>query len=109
LDSTIVIERVVSKYLGLKLTQHGLIVERCSIADQAYVRKVCWSQEGSGAGGLAYQLPNGRGPRRELVFILIWPFDPKVTMGGLLVEDFDMKGALRCFMASPTNVLMPTS
>ncbi|HMP78368.1 MAG TPA: M20/M25/M40 family metallo-hydrolase [Pirellulaceae bacterium] len=94
--------RVVSKYLEMKLTKHGFIVERLQYRDQADVRKVCLvAKKGTGAGGLAYSCHTDVVPAEKWFSSSFGPFDPKVINGRLYGRgSCDMKGSLACFMAA---------
>ena len=66
--------RLVSKYLEMKLTKHGFVVEKVEYLDEKRVPKVnLIAKKGGGRGGLAY-FSHGCCAGKTLVYQQVWAF-----------------------------------
>ncbi len=98
--------RLINKYLEMKLVKHGFVVERLQYRDSADVRKVCLvAKKGRGHGGLAYSCHTDVVPADQWYSSAFGPFEPKVIDGRLYGRGAcDMKGSIGCFLAAAQQI-----
>lgn len=94
--------RLVSKYLEMKLTKHGFIVEKLEYLDANRVRKVnLVAKKGGGVGGLAYFGHSDVVPADNWFSDKYGPFQPVVARERLYGRGAcDMKGSLACMLTA---------
>jgi len=94
--------RVISKYLELKLTKYGFVVEKLEYRDKNNVRKVCViAKKGGGSGGLAYFSHSDVVPANRWFSRKHKPFQPIVASERLYGRgSCDMKGSIACMIAA---------
>ncbi len=94
--------RLISKYLQMKLTKHGFVVEKIEYRDENRVRKVnLIAKKGSGHGGLAYFGHTDTVPADNWFSRKYGPFEPAVARERLYGRgSCDMKGSIACFLTA---------
>ena len=94
--------RMVSKYLEMKLTKHGFIVEKLEYRDRKDVRKVCLiAKKGTGTGGLAYFAHSDVVPAKNWFSKKFGPFEPRIARERLYGRgSCDMKGSIATMLAA---------
>lgn len=93
---------MVSKYLEMKLTKHGFVVEKLEYRDKKDVRKVCLvAKKGAGTGGLAYFAHSDVVPAKSWFSKKFGPFEPRVARERLYGRgSCDMKGSIATMLAA---------
>ncbi len=94
--------RMISKYLQMKLTKHGFVVEKIEYRDRNRVRKVnLIAKKGSGHGGLAYFGHTDTVPAEDWFSTKYGPFEPAVARERLYGRgSCDMKGSIACILTA---------
>ncbi len=94
--------RVISRYLEIKLTKHGFVVEKQEYRDPNGVRKVnLIAKKGSGHRGLAYFAHSDVVPARRWFTKNFGPFEPVVSRQRLYGRgSCDMKGSIACMLTA---------
>ncbi len=94
--------RLICKYLELKLTKHGFLVEKTEYVDAAGVRKQnLIAKKGGGQGGLAYFSHSDVVPANDWFDGTAGPFEPTVMQERLYGRgSCDMKGSIACMLAA---------
>ena len=94
--------RLISKYLQMKLTKHGFVVEKLEYRDPNRVRKVnLVARKGSGHGGLAYFAHTDTVPADDWFSRKYGPYEPAVSRERLYGRgSCDMKGSIACMMTA---------
>ena len=94
--------RLICKYLELKLTKHGFVVEKTEHVDEAGVRKQnIVAKKGGGSGGLAYFGHSDVVPANDWFDGTPGPFEPTVMQQRLYGRgSCDMKGSVACMLAA---------
>lgn len=94
--------RMVSKYLEMKLVKHGFVVEKLEYEDRKGVRKVnLIGKKGNGTGGLAYFGHSDVVPAKNWFTKKFGPFDPAINNQRLYGRGAcDMKGSIACMLAA---------
>ena len=94
--------RMICKYLQLKLVKHGFIVEKLEYRDSNRVRKVCLvAKKGAGQGGLAFFAHTDTVPAEEWFSRKYGPFEPAVARERLYGRgSCDMKGSIACMLTA---------
>jgi acetylornithine deacetylase len=94
--------RLICKYLEMKLTKHGFFVEKTEYVDQAGVRKQnVIAKIGRGKGGLAYFAHSDVVPASNWFDGTPGPFEPTVMQDRLYGRgSCDMKGSIACMLAA---------
>lgn len=94
--------RMVSKYLEMKLVKHGFVVEKLEYKDRKGVRKVnLIGKKGEGTGGLAYFGHSDVVPAKNWFSKKFGPFDPTIHNQRLYGRgSCDMKGSIACMLAA---------
>ena len=94
--------RKICKYLELKLTKHGFLVEKTEYVDEAGVRKQnVIAKIGRGTGGLAYFAHSDVVPASNWFDGTAGPFEPTVMEHRLYGRgSCDMKGSIACMLAA---------
>ncbi len=94
--------RLISKYLQMKLTKHGFIVEKLEYRDPNRVRKVnLIAKKGSGQGGLAYFAHTDTVPADDWFSRKYGPYEPAISRERLYGRgSCDMKGSIACMMTA---------
>ncbi len=97
--------RAISKYLEMKLTKHGFIVERTGYVDRKGVRKVnIVAKKGTGYGGLAWFGHSDVVPAKRWFSKKYGPFEPAVARERLYGRgSCDMKGPIACMLEASQN------
>jgi len=97
--------RLISKYLEMKLTKHGFIVEKIDYFDQRKVRKTnLVAKKGGGTGGLAYCAHSDVVPAKKWFSRKFGPFEPFIAKERLYGRGAcDMKGSIACMLAAAQN------
>jgi acetylornithine deacetylase len=97
--------RLISKYLEMKLIKHGFIVEKIEYLDESSVRKTnLIAKKGGGAGGLAYCAHSDVVPAKQWFSRKHGPFDPFIANDRLYGRGAcDMKGSIACMLAAAQN------
>lgn len=94
--------RLIARYLELKLAKHGFVVERLRYHDAAGVAKHCLvGKKGSGPGGFAWFGHMDTVPADRWFSDRHGPFEPFQAQGRLYGRgSCDMKGPIGCFLAA---------
>ncbi|MCH2179209.1 MAG: M20/M25/M40 family metallo-hydrolase [Mariniblastus sp.] len=94
--------RMISKYLEMKLTKHGFVVEKIKYKDSNGVSKVnLVAKKGSGHGGLAYFCHSDVVPAKKWFTEKFGAFEPTVGKERLYGRgSCDMKGSIGCMLAA---------
>ncbi len=94
--------RMISKYLQLKLTKHGFVVEKLEYRDPQRVRKVnIVARKGSGQGGLAYFAHTDTVPATDWFSRKYGPYEPAIAKERLYGRgSCDMKGSIACMLTA---------
>ena len=94
--------RLISKYLEMKLTKHGFVVEKVKYKDREGVTKVnVIAKKGSGHGGLAYFSHSDVVPVKKWFTKKFGPFEATVGKQRLYGRGAcDMKGSIACMLAA---------
>lgn len=94
--------RSICKYLELKLTKHGFVVEKTQYTDPRGVAKYnLVAKKGGGRGGLAYFGHSDVVPARRWFSDKMGPFEPAIARERLYGRgSCDMKGSLACMLAA---------
>ena len=94
--------RLISKYLEMKLTKHGFVVEKLEYLDSRRVRKVnLIAKKGGGHGGLAYFGHSDVVPAKRWFTKKFGPFEPAIARQRLYGRgSCDMKGSIACMLAA---------
>ena len=94
--------RMISKYLQLKLTKHGFVVEKVEYRDKDRVRKVnLVAKKGAGKGGLAYFAHTDTVPATDWFSRKYGPFEPAISKERLYGRgSCDMKGSIACMLTA---------
>lgn len=97
--------RLMTKYLEMKLTKHGFIVEKIDYLDQNKVRKTnLVAKKGGGEGGLAYCGHSDVVPAKKWFSRKYGPFQPVIARERLYGRGAcDMKGSIACILAASQN------
>ena len=93
---------MISKYLEMKLTKHGFVVEKIEYLDARGVPKVnLIAKKGGGYGGLAYFGHSDVVPARRWFTKKFGPFEPAIARQRLYGRGAcDMKGSLACMLTA---------
>ena len=94
--------RMISRYLEMKLTKHGFVVERVEYPDSNGELKVnLIAKKGSGEGGLGYFGHSDVVPAEHWFTRKFTGFQPAIARGRLYGRgSCDMKGSLACMLAA---------
>lgn len=94
--------QMISKYLEMKLSKHGFIVEKLEYEDRKGVRKInLIGKKGSGSGGLAYFGHSDVVPAKRWFTKSFGPFEPTINNQRLYGRGAcDMKGSIACMLAA---------
>lgn len=94
--------RLISKYLEMKLTKHGFVVEKLEYTDHRNVRKTnLVAKKGGGQGGLAYFSHSDVVPAKKWFTKKFGPFEPAIARERLYGRgSCDMKGSIACMLAA---------
>ena len=94
--------RMISKYLEMKLTKHGFVVEKIEYADERKVRKTnLIAKKGGGYGGLAYFSHSDVVPAKKWFTKKYSPFEPALARERLYGRGAcDMKGSIACMLTA---------
>ncbi len=94
--------RLICKYLEMKLTKHGFVVEKIEYMDKRKVRKTnLVAKKGGGHGGLAYFGHSDVVPARRWFTKKFGPFEPAIARERLYGRGAcDMKGSIACMLAA---------
>ncbi len=94
--------RLISKYLEMKLTKHGFVVEKLEYLDDRRVRKVnLVAKKGTGKGGLGYFSHSDVVPANKWFTKKFGPFEPAIARQRLYGRgSCDMKGSIACMLAA---------
>lgn len=97
--------RAISKYLEMKLTKHGFIVEKTGYVDGKGVKKVnLVAKKGAGYGGLAWFGHSDVVPAKRWFSNKFGPFEPAVARERLYGRgSCDMKGPIACMLEASQN------
>jgi acetylornithine deacetylase len=95
----------ISKYLEMKLTKHGFVVEKTGYVDSKGVRKVnIVAKKGGGYGGLAWFGHSDVVPAKRWFSKKFGPFEPAVARDRLYGRgSCDMKGPIACMLEASQN------
>ena len=98
--------RAIAKYLEMKLTKHGFIVEVVEYVDDNKQRKVnLVAKKGNGFGGLAYFAHSDVVPAPRWFTDKFTPFQPAIARERLYGRgSCDMKGSISCMLAAAQRV-----
>jgi len=93
---------LISKYLELKLTKHGFVVEKIEYWDQRKVRKTnLVAKKGGGYGGLAYCSHSDVVPAKKWFTQKFGAFEPAIARERLYGRgSCDMKGSIACMLTA---------
>lgn len=94
--------RLITKYLEMKLTKHGFVVEKTEYTDRNGVRKVnIVGKKGAGQGGLALFGHSDTVPAKKWFSKKYGPFEPAIARERLYGRgSCDMKGSIACMLAA---------
>jgi acetylornithine deacetylase len=94
--------RLITKYLELKLTKHGFVVEKVDYLDERKVRKTnLIAKKGGGQGGLAYFGHSDVVPARKWFTKKFGAFEPTIAQERLYGRGAcDMKGSIACMLTA---------
>ena len=94
--------RLISRYLEMKLTKHGFVVEKVQYRDRRNVRKInLVAKKGAGTGGLAYFGHSDTVPAENWFNKKIGPFEPVVHQERLYGRgSCDMKGSIAAMLTA---------
>ncbi len=94
--------RLISKYLEMKLTKHGFVVEKIEYLDRRNVPKVnLVAKKGGGYGGLAYFSHSDVVPAEKWFTHKFGPFEPAIARERLYGRgSCDMKGSIACMLTA---------
>jgi len=94
--------RLITKYLELKLTKHGFVVEKVDYLDERNTRKTnLIAKKGGGQGGLAYFGHSDVVPAKKWFTEKFGPFEPTITQERLYGRGAcDMKGSIACMLTA---------
>lgn len=94
--------RAIAKYLEMKLTKHGFVVEVVEYEDDNKQRKVnLVAKKGKGTGGLAYFGHSDVVPAERWFTDKFTPFEPAIARERLYGRgSCDMKGSISCMLAA---------
>ena len=94
--------RLVSRYLEMKLTKHGFVVEKLEYRDKRKVRKVnLVAKKGVGRGGLAYFAHSDTVPAEQWHSRSAGPFEPTLQNERLYGRgSCDMKGSIAAMLTA---------
>jgi acetylornithine deacetylase len=94
--------QLISRYLEMKLTKHGFVVERVEYDDSNGLRKVnLIAKKGSGTGGLGYFSHSDVVPAEKWFTKKFTPFQPAVARQRLYGRgSCDMKGSIACMLSA---------
>ncbi len=97
---------LVSKYLEMKLTKHGFVVEKTEYRDKNKALKVnLVAKKGAGVGGLAYFSHSDVVPAEKWFSPKFGPFEPAVARERLYGRgSCDMKGSIACMLTAAQTV-----
>ncbi len=98
--------RTIAKYLEMKLTKHGFVVEVVEYEDDNKQRKVnLVAKKGNGTGGLAYFAHSDVVPADNWFTEKFTPFQPAIARERLYGRGAcDMKGSISCMLAAAQRV-----
>jgi len=98
--------RTIAKYLEMKLTKHGFVVEVVEYVDDNKQRKVnLVAKKGNGTGGLAYFAHSDVVPAERWFTDKFTPFQPAIARERLYGRgSCDMKGSISCMLAASQRV-----
>lgn len=98
--------RLISKYLEMKLTKHGFVVEKTEYRDKRNVRKInLVAKKGGGTGGLAYFSHSDVVPAKKWFTRKFGPFEPTILRERLYGRgSCDMKGSIACMLTAAQTV-----
>ncbi len=94
--------RLISKYLEMKLTKHGFVVEKIEYTDDRNVRKTnLVAKKGGGHGGLAYFSHSDCVPAKKWFTKKYGAFEPAIARERLYGRgSCDMKGSIACMLTA---------
>jgi len=94
--------RMICKYLQLKLVKHGFSVEKIEYRDKNRVRKVnLVARKGPGQGGMAYFAHTDTVPADDWYSRKYGPFEPAISKERLYGRgSCDMKGSIACILTA---------
>ena len=94
--------RMISKYLQLKLTKHGFVTEKLEYRDKRRVRKVnIVARKGGGSGGLAFFAHTDTVPADDWFSRRYGPYEPAIAKERLYGRgSCDMKGSIACMLTA---------
>lgn len=97
--------RAISKYLEMKLTKHGFVVEKTGYLDSKGVDKInIVAKKGSGNGGLAWFGHSDVVPAKRWFSKKFGPFEPAIARERLYGRgSCDMKGSIACMLEASQN------
>jgi len=93
---------LISKYLEMKLTKHGFVVEKLEYHDHRNVRKTnLVAKKGGGQGGLAYFGHSDVVPAKKWFTKKFGAFEPAIARERLYGRgSCDMKGSIACMLTA---------
>ncbi len=94
--------RVVSKYLEMKLAKYGFVIEKLEYLDRKNVKKVCLvAKKGTGTGGLAYFGHSDCVPADKWFSKRYGPFEAAIARDRVYGRgSCDMKGSIACILSA---------
>ncbi len=94
--------RMMTKYLEMKLTKHGFVVEKIDYHDERKVRKTnLIAKKGGGQGGMAYCCHSDVVPAERWFSKQFGPFEPTISRERLYGRgSCDMKGSIACMLSA---------
>lgn len=94
--------QMISKYLEMKLTKHGFVVEKLEYQDRRGVKKVnLVCKKGSGHGGLAYFCHTDVVPAKDWFTKKVGPFEAAIARDRIYGRGAcDMKGSIACMLTA---------